>query len=124
MGLDDADGPGQWVRSQQRWSVRAWHGLKVSLLLETEDMEEHHMHSRGRYASVPAPASEAFLPHGLKRVALTEQGIVLLAEHYAEILSKIAKDDLADKGNSDGFAKLIACWKASWACAQCIACLW
>jgi hypothetical protein len=134
-----------WWRTARRaqWLKRGWHKTKVFFLCEAEelplppngdwptstdkDAAEAYwtdLHSwyviMGGIAFDTSSASKPFLPESRERIVLTAEGILKLAEYWPDLLPRLSQGDIEDKSKSDGLAKLITCWQATWFCVQCI----
>lgn len=76
----------------------------------------------GGYAFDIRDAPEPFFPDGRRRLSITHNGIVAIAQHWPHLLLKhpLTIDQIKDKSKADGLTKFLACWQASWFCVQCI----
>ena len=126
-----------------QWLRRSWHKTKVFFLCEAEDLPPPptgewaaredggvvetfwtDVHSwyvvMGGFAFDTSSAARPFLPESRERIGLTADGMVRLAKHWPHLLPRLSQRDIEDKNKSDGLAKLITCWQATWFCVQCI----
>ena len=74
----------------------------------------------GGFAFDTSSAARPFLPDFRERIVLTVDGLIALAEHWPHLVPRLSQGDIEDKSKSDGLAKLITCWQATWFCVQCI----
>ncbi|KAL8730391.1 MAG: hypothetical protein Q9181_004675 [Wetmoreana brouardii] len=72
------------------------------------------------HAEKASPTKPNFLPNGRSRLTLRVKGLKYMAEHAPSLVPDLSEDDIRDKGNADGLAKLLVCLQATWFCVQCI----
>ena len=125
------------------WLRRSWHKTKVFFLCEAGDLpppptsewparkdedaveafwtDVHSWYAvMGGFAFDTSSAARPFLPDSRERIVLTMDGLIALAKHWPHLLPRLSQGDIEDKSKSDGLAKLITCWQATWFCVQCI----
>ena len=126
-----------------QWLRRSWHKTKVFFLCEAGDLpppptgewpagkdedaveafwtDVHSWYAvMGGFAFDTSSAARPFLPDSRERIVLTMDGLIALAEHWPHLVPRLSQGDIEDKSKSDGLAKLITCWQATWFCVQCI----
>jgi hypothetical protein len=54
------------------------------------------------------------------RLVLSVPSIKFIAKYAAETFARISKLAIQDKSKANGVVKFLACFQASWFCAQCI----
>ncbi|KAK6433636.1 hypothetical protein LTR95_010179 [Oleoguttula sp. CCFEE 5521] len=66
-----------------------------------------------------APDELHFMPYGLQRMVLPAAGVEILADRRPSLIPDFSRDFIADKSKSDGLAKLLTLWQATFFCIQC-----
>ncbi|KAJ7072989.1 hypothetical protein C8F01DRAFT_1105941 [Mycena amicta] len=74
----------------------------------------------GGYTVDFGKSANRFLPAEVKRLTLTPDGLLFIAERAPELLPRISEEDIEDKSKADGLAKLLVALQAAWFCLQCI----
>lgn len=120
----------------------AWHKLKIKMLLEAGgiDMEEQGTATdrrdddneslwtdhrswvvlMGGFVFDLSRAERPILPDQRKTVTLTDEGVLMMCEHWPRLLPRSTSGEIKDKSKSDTLGKVLTCWQATWFCLQCI----
>ncbi|KAK4159407.1 hypothetical protein QBC43DRAFT_304649 [Cladorrhinum sp. PSN259] len=83
-------------------------------------MTHSHYAVMGGFAFQTQSARGDFSPSGWRRVTLTSNGILQLAEHFPELVPDISLGYINDKSKANALAKAIVILQASWFAAQCL----
>jgi hypothetical protein len=60
--------------------------------------------------------SQNYLPHNLKRLFLTKDGALLVAEKAPALIPDLSKDEIVDRSKASSIAKVIICIQTLWFC--------
>jgi hypothetical protein len=83
-------------------------------------MTHSHHAAMGGFAIDYVDSMLGFMPPGRPRLLLTEDGLRFLAEKEVDLIPDLSKQQILDKSNASGLAKVIVCMQATWFCVQCI----
>jgi hypothetical protein len=74
----------------------------------------------GGYAFDMAKLGIDFASHQAKRLTLSPEGLIHLAENEGHIVPDISEEHIRDKSKADGFAKTVVCIQALWFLTQVV----
>ena len=83
-------------------------------------MTHSHFALMGGFAFDTRTATVNFLPQGRKRMTLTKDGLLFLAEKRLDLFPDLSKTSIEDRSKANAWAKAIACAQAVWFCLQVI----